>query len=178
MAEQTNQQPDVPPKKRKKLPLILAAVGGLAVVQGAVLFFVFKGAGAGPAPAHGSEGNHEIDTSGAAPPPGKAMAEIPLVRSFKVPNVKSGRTYIYDLDISVLVPAEKKDEGERIAKERAAQIADAIAQVVRGADARMLAEDDFRMLRGQMLQGLAEVVGDEDLFARVLIPRCVPIRAE
>lgn len=239
-----------PVKKKSKLLLVGGAIGGLALVQAGVLFFVFKYMGPSPAPAHGAEGDHALQTDSAADdsagggkdsakghsapkgdghdakPAAKkdsghakkpdshaakddghgkkddghgkksdahgeaadggdgadgdvpAIAEVQLVKSHKVPNNTSGRLYIYDIEISIVVPGNKKAAVEKLAKQRSADIADTISQVMRGADTRMLNETDLRTLRGQMMSGLADLFGDDKLIQKVLIPRCVPLRAD
>lgn len=249
-----------PKKKMSKLVLIGGAVGGIALIQCAVLFFIFKSSGAGPTPAHGADahvledggegegadegaddghgekkgaskakdadshgkkkeetkkkddghGKSEAkkdapkakkddghgakkeakkdDGHGAAKSGGHgeaedeepvaAIVEIVLAKGFKVINNKTGRLYIYDFDIAVTVAGKNKARAEKIVKERQQEIADVISQVIRGADQKMLGEDDLRILRQHILRGLADVAEDEDLFQKVLIPRCVPLRAD
>lgn len=252
-----------PKKKLNKFVLLGGAVGGIALLQCAVLFFIFKGSGAGPSPAlggdshaiegaaaveeedaeaesgHGAKkdegkskkddghGKKKDDAHGKSEPkkdahgdagkkdeskakkddahgekkeakksdahgakkegghgdvedeePVAAVVEISLAKSFKVINNKTGRMYIYDFDIAVTVAGKDKSRAEKLVKERNHEIADVISQVVRGADQKMLAEDDLRVLRQHILRGLADVAEDEELFQKVLIPRCVPLRAD
>jgi flagellar basal body-associated protein FliL len=103
--------------------------------------------------------------------------EVVLLQRFKVPNNKSGVTIIYDFDISVVVSAAHKPVMEEAAKNRAAEISDRVAQVIRQVNPRVLEEDDFAALRELLKQALGEIVGDQQVIQRVLIPRCVPLRA-
>jgi flagellar basal body-associated protein FliL len=171
MADEANKT-DAPPKK--KLPIkTIGIVLGLAVVQGAGFFFFFKStAGSSPKPAHGEE-HPVIEAEPVKPPVGQA--EVRLLKSFKVPNDKSGRMWIYDIDISVVVAANEKDKLEALAEERSGEIGDMIARIVRAASDQMLREDDLRILRNQIAEGLAEITSDKNLVQRVLIPRLVPI---
>jgi hypothetical protein len=125
---------------------------------------------------------HAADPAGLTPGGALAisttLAEVQLLKSFRVPNNKSGRTYIYDFDLTALVPAARQPEAEALVKHRSGQIADFVTRTVRSAEPRILNEDDFRTLRGQLQAGLAEMTGDDLLIQRVLIPRCMPIRAE
>lgn len=109
--------------------------------------------------------------------PPRSHAELMLLKSFRVPNNKGGRTYIFDFDLSVVVPEKRRAEVEMLIKDRAGEIADAAARVIRSADARVLNEDDFRVLRKQLADALEKVLGDGSV-ERVLIPRCVPLRLD
>ncbi len=171
MPEDANKT-EAPPKK--KLPIkTIGIVLGLAVVQGAGFFFYFKTTSAGtPTPAHGEE-HPVIENEPAKAPVGQA--EVRLLKGFKVPNDKSGRMWIYDMDISVVVPANEKDRLEGLADERAAEIGDMVARIVRAASDQMLREDDLRVLRNQIADGLTEITNDRNMIQRVLIPRLVPI---
>lgn len=159
------------PNKRK-LPKTLILVLAVAIAEALVFVGIFKFAGGGPEPVHG-EGSHVIEGDAASEAVG--MAEVQVVRSFRVPNDKSGRMFIYDLDISVVVPADEKERMEQIVEQRSAEFGDRIARIVRGANHRMLGEDDLRALREQLLEGLREIANDQSLIQRVLIPRFVPM---
>jgi flagellar basal body-associated protein FliL len=129
----------------------------------------------GGASGHGG-GEKPAEASGSAAP-ATGAAEVVLLQRFKVPNSKGGTTILYDFDISVVVPAARKAAAEEIFKNRAAEISDRVAQIVRQAAPRVLAEDDFATLRGLLKQVLGEITGDGQMVQRVLIPRCVPLRA-
>ena len=92
-----------------------------------------------------------------------------------MPNNRSGRTILYDFDILLVVRADRKAEMEGIAKDRSGEISDQVSQLIRGADARIMQEFDFRTLRLQILHALNGIVRDEKLIQKVLIPRCVPL---
>jgi flagellar basal body-associated protein FliL len=67
---------------------------------------------------------------------------------------------------------------EGLVKQRSGEIGDRIARILRSASDRVLKEDDLRALRQQVLETLREIVEDENLIQRVLIPRFVPMRAD
>jgi len=160
------------PPKQKRLPMVLGIVAGMAVLQGVGFFVIFKMMGGRPEAAHG-EGNHVVATAPASQP--ATLAEVALLRGFKVPNDKTGRMWLYDLDIAVVVPADQKERMEKLATERAGELADCASRVVRGASDRMLREDDLSLLRSQLMQGFQEIAKDDKLIQRVLIPRFVPL---
>lgn len=95
----------------------------------------------------------------------------------RAPNTKTGKTYLYDMEVVVEVPKEKQALVEAVNKQRAAYILDALATIVRKADPQHLQEPDLETLRRQIRAALVEVFG-EDAIVKVLIPRCTPYRAE
>lgn len=161
-------------KKRGLSKKTLGIVLGVALLQGIAFFVVFKLASGGPAAAHG-EGSHAIEAATSQPAVG---AEVVVLKSFKVPNDKSGVLRIYDVDLSVVVPMHQKEHMTQLVDDRRGEISDAVARVVRGATDRMLREDDLRILRAQLQEELRNITHEEDLVQRVLIPKFVPIRAE
>lgn len=160
------------PAPKKKFPKTLVIVLAVAVVQGGAFFAIFKFMGGHPAPAQ-AEASHAIETE--APKPAPGVAEVTLVKNFKVPNNKSGRVWLYDVDISIVVAVDQKDKLKQLVEERGGEIGDCIARIMRGATEQILREDDLRILREQVAEGLADITGDKALIQRVLIPRFVPI---
>jgi flagellar basal body-associated protein FliL len=172
MAEMTAKE-EASAKPKKRLPMTVGIVLGVALAEAAVFFIVFKFAGGGPQAAH-AEASHAVEP--ATQPAG--VAEVPVLKSFRVPNDKLGRMYLYDLDLSVVVPLDQKEHMEGLVKQRSGEIGDRIARIMRSATDRVLKEDDLRALRQQMLETLREIVEDESLIQRVLIPRFVPMRSD
>jgi hypothetical protein len=169
MPEEAEANPQQTPKKglpTKKIGIIL----GVAILQGGAFFAVFKMAGSSPDPAAATEMANLEET-----PQSVGVAEIALLKRFRVPNEKRGTPYIYDMDLSVVVPENRRDDMDKIASERSAEIADEIAQVVRAATPDMLAEDRLEILRAQFHEVLTRITNDNELIQRVLIPRFVPL---
>lgn len=166
-------------KFSKKTLIIIVAV---AAVQGGLFFAAIKFFGGAPQPSYGATGEpgrpDEHYTQGGDPTRSMETVEVDLLKKFRVPNTKSGRTWVYDFDIKIVVPADRKAAVESLVTERAGEISDRVAQIVRAADSRTLQEDDFRTLRMQIEQALATIFRDEKLVQRVLIPRCVPTQAD
>jgi flagellar basal body-associated protein FliL len=133
-------------------------------------------------PAETKAGEGDGKEEGGAPPAAAAsatgLAEVIILKNFRVPNKKSGRLFIYDMDVSIVVPAADKPRLEKITKERSGEIADAVARIMRRATEKTLTEDDLRALRQQIKEGILEVIKEEKLVQRILIPRFVPIRAD
>ncbi len=160
-------------KPKKRFPMTLGIVLGVALAEAAGFFVVFKFVGGGPQAAQ-AEGSQAVER--ATQPVG--VAEVPVLKGFRVPNDKLGRMYLYDLDLSVVVPLDQKEHMEVLVKQRSGEIGDRMARLMRSATDRMLKEDDLRALRQQMLETLREIVEDDDLIQRVLIPRFVPMRSD
>jgi flagellar basal body-associated protein FliL len=172
MAEAPTKE-QTPAKPKKGFPMTLGIVLGVAIAEAAVFFIIFKFAGGGPKVAQ-AETDHPVEA--ATQPAG--VAEVAVLRGFRVPNDKLGRLYLYDLDLSVVVPLEQKERVEGLVKERSGEIGDRVARILRSASDRMLKEDDLCSLRQQVLEALREIAEDENLIQRVLIPRFVPMRAD
>jgi hypothetical protein len=160
-------------KKKKRIPTTVVIVAAVAIVEGLGFYMAAKLLGSGPQPSYGESGEHYSE--GGDPQAQAAYAEVAVLAKFKAPNTKSGRLYIYDLDLVVKVPAHRKEDVEKLVNERRGEISDAVARLIRGADPRILAEDELKTFRVQVQHALAPVLGDPDLVRQVLIPRCVPI---
>ncbi|MBK9120296.1 MAG: hypothetical protein IPM18_11945 [Phycisphaerales bacterium] len=172
IAQNENEAGQKPPRK---VPKTLLLVLGVTVAEAAAFLIIFKMFAGGPQPAHG-EHNPALQGDAASQPAG--TVEVQVVRGFRVPNDKSGILFLYDMDISVLVPRADQARMEGLVAERGAEIGDRLAQILRGAHDRMLREDDLRALRQQVALGLAEIARDDRLILRVLIPRFVPMRTD
>jgi len=167
---------EAPPQdavKKKRIPTTVVIVAVVAIVEGIGFYAAAKLFGSGPEASYGEPGEHYMQ--GENPTAQAASAEVVLLEEFKAPNTKSGRLYIYDLNIVIKVPAHEKERVEGVVAERKGEISDIVARIVRSADPRILAEDELKTLRMQVQHALTPILRDEDLVERVLIPRCVPI---
>lgn len=165
-----------PGGRGRSLPMTLIIVIVVAVLEAAILIIFLKFFNVGPETAFGEEGKHALVGGESTSQP--ALVEVELLKGFRVPNSKSGRTYIYDIDITVVVQSSRKDEVVELQADRDGEIRDRVAQVIRGADPRVLAEDDFKVLRSQLKYTLSDVAQNKGLIRKILIPRCVPLRTE
>ena len=175
-----------------KLPVL---IGGVMTVEAVVLFVALKGFG-GPAAAeaHGPEGHAEVayqlddhgepvldDHGNPIPlephPEGPELVEVP-VDSFRAQNQLDGRTYLYDVDISVQVPSEFADEVKAKLEGSTGLVRDRMTRIIRSIDPQKLngtAEPGLETLRRQVRYQLDLIVG-EGLIEEVLVPRCIPYR--
>jgi flagellar basal body-associated protein FliL len=178
MPETEAAQKETHSKKKSRVPMTLALVVGIAIVEGAGFYTVTKIFGGGPQIAHGAgtEEGHLLDgeEAGAAP----VTVEVEVLKSFKVPNDRRGRLYVYDFDVALKVPGHREEEAGKLVSDRQREISDRIARVVRAADPAVLHEPELKTLRMQLQHAIGEAVGDQDLIVEVLIPRCVPIRSD
>ena len=177
MAEEEKQE-TTEPKKKRRIPMAVILIVGVTVVEAVGFFAATKIFGGGAQVAHGadSEGGNLLDGDPAAGSSGSS--EVVLLRSFKVPNADGGRQYIYDFDITIKTPSHRNEEAMKLFEERAGEISDRIARIVRRAERPQLNEPELKSLRVQIQHAIGEVAGDQELVLEVLIPRCVPIRAD
>ena len=172
-------EPAAPPKTKNSTVVTLMIVLIVAGIEAAAFFVAMKYLGGGPSPSFGASGEHVMEGDGeGAGEDGADSGEVVLLERFRVPNDKSGSTIIYDFDISVVVPAERRAEMEEVIATRASEIRDRAAQTIRQASKRVLDEDDFGTLRMLLKLALSEIVGDDEMIKKVLIPRCVPMRTD
>jgi hypothetical protein len=159
-----------------KLPVL---IGGVMVAEAVLLLVVFKMMGGGPeaADAHGLDDGHgevaqQVHEQA-------ALVEVP-VDSFRAPNRLNGRTYLYDLEISVRVKADVEADVSDKIKASGGLIRDRMNRIVASIDPQKLngaAEPGLETLRRQVRYQLDLIVG-EGLIEEVLVPRCIPYRAD
>lgn len=175
-AEETNETtPET--KKKKGLPLMtIGVIAAIALLEAGVFFIALKWFGGNADLAYGESGEHLLEENEVAE---VKTAEVELLTGFRVPNDKDGRLRIYDIDVTLVVPADNDARHEEIKlaiTERKAELSDRAAQIIRSASPRVMNEDDYRTLRHQFQRAFTDVLRDPDAVVRVLIPRCVPMR--
>ncbi len=161
-----------------KLPVL---IGGVMVVEAVALFVGFKMLGGGPDAAEGhgvdpTDPNAVVDDSGLHT---TDLVEVP-VDTFRAQNQKSGTTYLYDVEISVQVKADVKDKVAAKLAGSTALVRDRMTQIIRSVDPQKLngsVEPGLETLRRQVKYQLDLIVGD-GLIEEVLVPRCIPYRAD
>ncbi len=175
------------------LPVMLGVV---MIVEAAVIFAGIKFLGGGPKPAgaepvaesssgsHGESGGKEgghgtAAGAGAAKADGKKLVEITVIE-FKAPNRVSGTTYIYDVKVALTTKADNKDKVQGSITERSATIMDRTRTIIAQTDPAKLGggqEPGLETLRRQIKHQLEEIIG-EGLIDEVVIPKCIPYRAD
>lgn len=167
-----------------KTPVLLGIV---MVIEAVVLFAGFKFLGGGPKTAaavdlvkeeapHGEGGK---GTEGGPRVSNEKERQVDILQAFKARNVQSGRSYIYDLSVSVLVKAEDEDKIKEKVKARDALIKDRIRTIIAQMDPEKLggAEPGLETLRRQIKSQLEIIVG-EGMIEEVLVPTLTPFRAD
>jgi flagellar basal body-associated protein FliL len=191
MAEKAEKKPDAAAahgaadaKEKKKggglltkMPVLL---GGAMIIEAAVLFAGFKFLGGAPKAASAET----VDTSAADSKDPKNVdksepVEIPVI-DFQSPNKVSGRTYLYDVKIVVSVKEADADKVKQMITDREALIQDRIRTIIAQSDPDKLgggSEPGLETLRRQVKFQLDDVLGP-DLIQEVLVPKCIPYRAD
>jgi flagellar basal body-associated protein FliL len=164
----------------RSTPVLLGAV---MLVEAGVLFAGFKFFGGGPTPVEGAllaadpHSAHNGDTTDKPNP--RKRVEL-AVLDFKAPNKLTGRTFLYDVSIYLVTRDEHKDKVRQTIAEREATIKDRIRTIVAQSDPDKLgggSEPGLETLRRQVKYQLDEILG-EGMIDEVLIPRCIPYRAD
>ena len=177
-AASEQQQEGAEKKKKSRMPVALALVVGVAIVEGAGFYAATKMFGGGPQVAYGEGQPDENILDGDEPGALPKTVEIQLLKKFRAPNDKTGRLYIYDFDVAIKAPGHREEEISQLVAERASEISDRIARIVRAADPAVLHEPELKTLRMQIQHAVGDVIGDKEAVIEVLIPRCVPVRSD
>jgi flagellar basal body-associated protein FliL len=176
-----------------KTPVML---GGVMILEAAVLFAGFKFLGGGPRPvgasvitedpaASGGHGGEVAKDEHGNPIPGGShaakgkTAEVQVL-DFKAQNKQTGRLILYDLSVFVVVKTESEQQVKDTIAARKALITDRIRTIIAQNDPEKLgggSEPGLETLRRQVKHQLDEIVGD-GLIEEVLIPRCIPFRTD
>jgi flagellar basal body-associated protein FliL len=200
MAEKADKKPDAAPPKESaekkpeasgasamlsKTPVLLGVV---MVLEAVVLFAGFKFLGGGPKAASAVELAHEGESGGehgeGAGKSGKGADKDKFVElnvvDFKAPNSQNGRRYLYDVSVYVSVKGEAEAKVKDMIKDREALIKDRIRTIIGQMDPEKLgggSEPGLETLRRQVKAQLENIIGD-GMIDEVLVPRCIPFRAD
>jgi flagellar basal body-associated protein FliL len=163
-----------------KLPVLL---GGVMVIEAAVLLAGFKFFGSKPSTAAGAalvagEGGEGATGEKGAAKKGKAT-EI-LVGDYKALNRANGHTFLYDFSIFLVTKPENEARINDSLKESRALIEDRVRTIIAESDPEKLsggAEPGLETLRRQVKYQLDRIVG-EGMIDEVLVPRCIPFRTD
>jgi flagellar basal body-associated protein FliL len=164
-----------------KLPVIL---GGAMLLEAVVLFAGFKFLGGGAKNSNAADLTTVSKKDGA---PGDktgsddkgTTVELQVVDS-KFPNKLSGHEFLYDVSIFVTVKTADADKVKGIFADRDALIKDRIRTIIAQSDPEKLgggSEPGLETLRRQVKYQLDEIAG-EGMIDEVLVPRCIPYRAD
>jgi len=176
------------PKKKQTL-LMLGVLLFVMLAEGGGVYFAVKFFGGGPSKVSaeglsqakpggegGGHGGGHGEEGGEAGPV-LQDAELPVTK-FKAPNLKSGRLYLYELEVYAKTKQEKSATLKKLLEACKASIDDRLNRVVRSADPQDLQEDGLETIRRQIRHELNQVVGDEKMIEEILIPKCTPFKVD
>lgn len=169
MADQTPDAGQQEPGKRGKGLFLGGILLGVMLLEGGGIFFAMKLFGAAPAAAAGAG---LVD----AVPQEPSQQEL-LVANVRAPNMKTGKLYLYDIEVQVLVGEQDVARVRELLENRKATFEDRLARIVRSADPQQLQEPGLEILRRQVKHEIDEIAGQEDTVSEVLIPKCTPLPA-
>jgi flagellar basal body-associated protein FliL len=167
-----------------KTPILLGAV---MVIEAVVLFGGFKFLGSGAkhaaasteASAEGAEGKSGEEGAKAAPADKKKTVELSVL-DFRATNKISGRTILFDVSVYIVVKGDNEEKVKTTIKDREALLKDRMRTIIAQSDPEKLgggSEPGLETLRRQVKYQLDEIIG-EGMIEEVLVPKCIPFRAE
>jgi len=192
--EQGKAQPAEKPAaegKKKQTLVMLGILFAVMAVEGGGIFFAVKFFSGGPkaavaeglaTPATSAGGGHGGGHGGAGGE-GEKAAEVTLdaelqVAKLKAPNMKSGRLFLYDIEVYAKTKKDKADTLKKMLEGYKATIEDRLTRVVRSAEPQDLQEDGLETIRRQVKHELGQIVGDEKMVEEILIPKCTPFKVD
>jgi flagellar basal body-associated protein FliL len=171
--ENKNDAPDA--EGKKKLPIKTALILLVALlIEGAAISAVFIMA-KGPETIKADAGlADELADE-------EKQVEV-LVISEKFQNTRTGRSYLYDTEVYVLIRKKHLDDVEASIQEMQAQISTELATIFRRAEPSYLMEPNLATLTRQVGTVLVDKIGtdsdSEPFVLGTLIKKCIRIRAD
>lgn len=110
----------------------------------------------------------------------KALYSLPVIE-FRAPNKTSGKMLIFDVAIEIQVRGEHYYHVVEQLKLRKALISDRVRTIIAQSDPEKLngqTEPGLETLKRQVRHALEQIVGGHDSIEEVLVPRCIPFRAD
>jgi len=203
MAEKAEKKPDAAAAKKETAAAPAAAadhgkggglmtktpvlIGGAMLLEAIVLIVGYKVVAGGPKNANAADlvtveaTTHKSDGTGGdlGDVAGASSTEIQLLDA-RFPNKQSGHTFLYDIEIYVSVKQEASDKVKKAIGDHDALIKDRVRTIIAQLDPDKLgggSEPGLETLRRQVKYQLEEIVG-EGSIDDVLVPRCIPFRAD
>jgi len=118
----------------------------------------------GPGEAEAGIGMVEAD-------PTADLAETMILADGRAPNRRSGRLYMYDIQISIETQKEAAKKVAETRGQREAFIRDRLRTIIARAEPKYFDEPDLQTLKRQIGAMLEDVFG-ADTIKQVLIPKC------
>ena len=175
MAEEATDAAAGGEEKKKGLPLLpIIAVAAVLLIEAAVIVALFMFSG-GPSEVKAEPGVADEVAQGEEP------AEV-LVLSGKFQNNKSGRSFMYDTEVYVVVKQRNLEEMETKKEQMQASITKDITTIFRRAEPSHLREQELATLTRQVSAALESRFGndpnDEPYVQEVLITKCMEFASD
>jgi len=165
--ENENTQDD---RSKRRLPIKSILIIALIMLAEGGLFAVYVIMKPSPSSAQGAVG-------AGAEAPAEQTAEAVIIENGRFPNRKTGRLYMYDLEIAIQVEKTIFDRIEKLRVANEALIRDRIRAIVAKAEPSYFDEHELQTLKRQIKMMLDEIFGD-DTVREVFIKTCNPYRIE
>ncbi|MEM6332707.1 MAG: hypothetical protein AAF823_05145 [Planctomycetota bacterium] len=164
-----------PAPEKKGLPIkTIVAVAVVLVIEAVAISAVFLLA-QGPEPVQADSAAIDAAAEGERPVEYMVVAD-------KFQNTRTGRAYLYDTEVYIVVKNKHLNEVADAIERMRARVSTDIAEVFRKAEPAHLLEPELATLRRQIHASLTDRLGydadDEPLVIEVVIPRCKQYRAD
>ncbi len=150
---------------KKKLKVMLL-IFGLLGLEGGGIFFATKMMYNKPEESMAAEVTDEDKLMQSL----KDQVEIALPE-LNAYNKRDGRLFLYNLQVTIRVQSDKKDQVEEIIGLRESTIKDRFNTVIRSADSKFLNEPELQTIRRQLRHELENILGDDQMIVELLIPK-------
>ncbi|MGQ9649213.1 MAG: hypothetical protein ACUVXJ_03810 [Phycisphaerae bacterium] len=150
---------------------------GIMVAEAVGVAFTVRYFSAGPAAARAQDlaAANGLDSAEGQKMPEDVEVEVV---TFRGQNSQARQVTMYDVKVVVAVSGDKETDLKAVLERKRAAITDRFMSTIRAADPQVLAEPDCATLRQQFRQILVEVLGNEELVKKVLIPQFTSYRAD
>jgi flagellar basal body-associated protein FliL len=165
------------PGSRKMLNA--AILVGVMVAEGALIFGAMKLLGdSGAASAAGGEIGRTVAAANDAALGADGPADVAeiVVAETDAFNNRSGRLYMYHIQVTAVVRAAAAERFEKLVEQRGGTIRDRINTVIRRADPKYLNEPGLETLRRQIQFELNKIIRNDSLILELLIPELLQSR--
>ncbi|MGA3067697.1 MAG: hypothetical protein ABSC92_18710 [Rhizomicrobium sp.] len=156
-------------------------LGGVMLIEAIVLFAGVKFLGSGAKNANADLTTQLSKDSADATSAAGADQEVEIqLLDDKFPNRLSGRTFLYDVAISLTVRAPDADKVKKSISDHDALIRDRVRTIIATLDPDKLgggSEPGLETLRRQVKYQLDEIIGD-GIVDEVLVPKCLSFRTD
>ena len=162
-AEETGPKP--PGAMDRLMPTLVVTL--LICAEGIGVFFLAKTIGTDPAQAVAA--GVEKDGQGSISPHQDDLVEIELAEC-RPNNIMVGKLITFHHRVSALVSSGDLERAEGMVRSRRAQLEDGVNTVIRSAELKHLNEPELGTIRRRLKHEFDEILGDDQLIKRVLIP--------